>query len=76
MASDRKLLLSKAGVELWEISLRSDGGVVMSGYHGKTRRVPDVFDDARRPQAEAWFHQEVARVLGQADPNAPRWPAP
>jgi len=74
MASDRKLLLQDANVELWEVSLSGSGGVLMSEYVGVTKRVPVQFHDPRRAQAEAWFRQEVARVRGNDDPEAPRWP--
>ncbi len=72
--SERELLRSDAGVELWEVRLRMNGSVVASSYVGKTPRTPQEFTDARRPQADAWFDQEVDRVLGRADPQGPRWP--
>ncbi len=65
MSYECKLLKSEAGVELWETTQPIGPGTLATAYLGKTQHSDEEFNDARWPQAEAWFAQEVRRSAGK-----------
>jgi hypothetical protein len=63
MASERKLLATKNGVVLEQVTLRDDNGVVAVTFFVKGRRTPEVpnFGDVIEAQQYFNFNEEVQR---------------
>jgi hypothetical protein len=61
MASERKLLATKNGVVLEQVTLRDDNGVVAVTFFVKGRRTPEVPNFGDVIEAQQYFNEEVQR---------------